>query len=191
MEGHVQEIEGIIRLRRGDLEGMHVLVRAHSLKALRTAYLITHDRASAEDVVQSAFIRAYQRIGSFDLNRPFGPWFLRIVVHEAMDAARGTHSGASAPGGDAESHLQDLPDKSAGPEETLEWAELRREVWEALESLPPKQRAAVVMRYYLEMSEDEMARELGIPLGTVKSRLHAARGHLRRLLRPLLFQEVK
>ena len=70
----MQEIEGIIRLKRGEIDGMHILVRVHSLRALRAAYLITHDQALVEDVVQDAFIRAYQGIAGFDLKRPFGPW---------------------------------------------------------------------------------------------------------------------
>jgi len=187
----VQELEGIIRLKRGEIDGMQILVRVHSLKALRTAYLITHDQALAEDVVQDAFIRAYQGIAGFDLKRPFGPWFLRIVVREAIDAARRASPNREVRGIDAQEVLRRLPDITAGPEEALEWAELHQEVWRALGTLPAKQRAAIVMRYYLELSEDEMARELGIAPGTVKSRLHVARTRLRTLLRPLLFQEVK
>lgn len=186
----MQEIEGIIRLKRGDISGMCVLVRVHSLKAVRTAYLITRDQPMAEDAVQDAFLRAYERIASFDVSRPFGPWFLRIVVREAIDAVQRASPGRRPAGADAEEVVRHLPDVSAGPEEALEWAELRRDVWEALGTLPAKQRAAVVMRYYLDLSENEMARELGIAPGTVKSRLHSARNGLRRLLRPLLFEEV-
>jgi len=187
----VQELEGIIRLKRGDIDGMRILVRIHSLKALRTAYLITHDQALAEDAVQDAFIRASERIASFDLTRPFGPWFLRIVVRQAIDAARRASPTREVRGMEAQEVLHRLPDITAGPEEALERAVVRQEVWETLEKLPAKQRAAIVMRYYLELSEDEMALELGIAPGTVKSRLHVARNRLRTLLRPLLFQEVK
>lgn len=187
----MRELEGIIRLRRGEIDGMHILVRLHSLKAVRVAYLITRDQVLAEDVVQDAFLRAYERIASFDITRPFGPWFLRIVVREAVDTARCSSHRREARGLDAEEILDLLSDISPGPEQSLEWAELRREVWDALGMLPPKQRAVIVMRYYLDLSEEEMARELGISAGTVKSRLHVARGHLRRLLRPLFVQEVK
>ena len=187
----MHEIEGIIRLKRGDIDGMHILVCAHSLKALRTAYLITRDRALAEDVVQDSFLRAYERISSFDISRPFGPWFLRIVVRQAIDAAQRASPGFESRGSDAEEVLSRIPDVGTGPEERLEWTELREEIWNALEQLPPKQRAAIVMRYYLDLSEDEMARELGIAPGTVKSRLHVARSRLKALLRPSRFQEVK
>lgn len=187
----MQELEGIIRLRRAEIDGLQILVRLHSLQALRTAYLITRDQTLAEDVVQDAFIRASERIASFDITRPFGPWFLRIVVHEAIDAARRASLGREARGPDAEEVLRHLPDIAPSLEQALEWAELRREVWEVLETLPPKQRAVVVMRYYLGLSEEEMAHELGVAPGTVKSRLHTARNRLRRLLHPLLFQEVK
>jgi RNA polymerase sigma-70 factor, ECF subfamily len=187
----LQELESIIRLRRGEIDGMHILVRLHSLKAVRTAYLITRNQALAEDVVQDAFLRIYERIGSFDITRPFGPWFLRIVVREAIDAARIASPGREARSQDMEPILDSLPDLSRGPEQALEQAELRREVWDALGRLPPKQRAVVVMRYYLDLSEEEMAHELDVSPGTVKSRLHIARQRLRRMLRPLLVQEVK
>jgi RNA polymerase sigma-70 factor (ECF subfamily) len=72
------------------------------------------------------------------------------------------------------------------PEYLLEQAETRQEVWSALGRLSPPHRAAVVQRYYLDMSETEMAVNLGCPSGTIKSRLHAARTHLRLLLQPYL-----
>jgi RNA polymerase sigma-70 factor (ECF subfamily) len=187
----MHEIEGIIRLKRGDIDGMRVLVAVHSLKALRTAYLITGDRHLAEDVVQDAFIRAAKRIGSFDVNRPFGPWFLRIVAREAIDALQRTSPPGEARGTDMDAVLRGLPDLTPGPEEMLELQEVRGEVWTALGELSAKQRAAVVMRYYLDLSEDEMARELNVAPGTVKSRLHVARHRLRALLRPSFFGEVK
>ncbi len=84
----------------------------------------------------------------------------------------------------AEEALLRLADPGAGPQEAAERAEARRRVWDALKTLPPAQRAAVVGRYYLRMSVTEMAENVSSPPGTIKSRLHAARDRLSKLLRP-------
>src|SRR5690349_19424198 len=83
----MEEQTAIALLQRGDIAGLATLVRLYQVRAIRAAYLITRDRALAEDVVQAAFIRAYQRIGQFDPRRPFGPWFLRCVTRDAVKVA--------------------------------------------------------------------------------------------------------
>jgi RNA polymerase sigma-70 factor (ECF subfamily) len=69
----MEEAEAIAQLRQGDVRGLDALVRGHQVQAVRTAYLITRDRALAEDIVQAAFVRGYERIEQFDTGRPFGP----------------------------------------------------------------------------------------------------------------------
>ncbi len=174
------EHEAIERLRAGDIRGLEALVRTHYVPAVRAAYLITRDRAEAEDIVQAAFLRAYERIDQFDAARPFGPWFLRSVTNSALTATTRRARHVSWEGATAAATDPDL-----GPDELLAGAETRAEVWAALGQLPPAQRAAVVLRYYLELSETDLAAELACPPGTVKWRLHAARQRLRALLRPL------
>jgi len=184
----MDEQEAIARLKRGDIGGLEALVRKYQVQAVRAAYLITRDRALAEDIMQEAFLRAYERIDQFDAGRPFGPWFLRSVVNDAVKAAahRERHvSLESGSEGDEASLADLLADPSPGPADLVEAAETRQAVWAALGRLPPAQRAAIVLRYYLGLSEAEMADELACPPGTVKWRLHAARRRLRRLLRPL------
>ncbi len=80
----MEEQEAIARLKRGDVGGLEALVHKYQVKAVRTAYLVVRDRALAEDIVQAAFLRAYERIGQFDAGRPFGPWFLRSVAYEFL-----------------------------------------------------------------------------------------------------------
>jgi RNA polymerase sigma-70 factor, ECF subfamily len=178
----VDEQRAIERLKRGDIGGLEALVRAHQIRALRTAYLVTRDRALAEDVVQHSFLRAYERIGGFDAQRPFGPWFLRSVVNEAVKAASGRER--LVPLEEAPQDESILADAGHGPDDLAERAEVRRKVWESLGKLPPAQRAAIVQRYYLGISEAEMAEGGNTPPGTVKWRLHAARRSLSRMLRP-------
>jgi RNA polymerase sigma-70 factor (ECF subfamily) len=184
----MEEQEAIARLKRGDIGGLEALVRKYQVQAVRTAYLIIRDRALAEDIVQTAFLRAYERIGQFDIGRPFGPWFLRSVVNDAVKAAARRKRQVSlkaSPEGEETSLADLLADPAPGPDDLVEAAEIRRIVWNALGKLPPAQRAAIVLRYYLDLSGAEMADELACPPGTVKWRLHAARKRLRTLLRPL------
>ena len=73
------------RLSRGDIAALGTLVRRYQTKALRAAYLITHDLAQAEDVVSNAFLRVFERAEQYDSQRAFGPWFYRIVVNDAIE----------------------------------------------------------------------------------------------------------
>ena len=184
----MEEQEAIARLKRGDIGGLEALVRKYQVQAVRTAYLIIRDRALAEDIVQAAFLRAYERIGQFDAGRSFGTWFLRSVVNDAVKAVARRERQVSLEAGSEEEEISRadlLADPGPDPEDLVEAAEIRRTVWAALGKLPPAQRAAIVLRYYLDLSEAEMADELACPPGTFKWRLHAARKRLRTLLRPL------
>lgn len=177
----MDDIQSIARLREGDIGGLEALVERYQIRALRAAYLITHDRALAEDVVQTAFLRVYRSIEKYDLSRPFAPYFMRIVVNGAIQAARrsGRHLTLESDDFSWEDLIaSDTPD----PQTEAEAAELRDHIGQALGSLTTEQRAAVVMRYYLGLSESEMSAMLALPAGTVKWRLHAARKQLRVLL---------
>ena len=180
----MDEKQAIARLKQGDMGGLEVLVRTYQLQAIRAASLIVGDRALAEDIVQNAFIRAGERIVQFDAQRPFGPWFLRSVVHDAIKAADRQKRLVSLDQNDEEGYL-DLVDPEDLPEEQVEARETAQAVWQALCKLPPNQRAAIIMRYYLGMREDELTAELHGPPGTIKWWLHAARQRLANLLRPM------
>jgi RNA polymerase sigma-70 factor (ECF subfamily) len=181
----LDEQQAIRRMKRGDIGGLAMLVRRYEVQAVRTAYLVTHDRLLAEDVVQSAFLRAYQRISQFDDARPFAPWFMRSVINAAIQSAKQQQRDLSldAPAAGDVTFADLLPDPAPGPHDEIERAELREAVWEALDKLSPEQRATVVMRYFLGMGDDEMSDELDCSPVTVRWRLHAARKQLRVLLR--------
>jgi RNA polymerase sigma-70 factor (ECF subfamily) len=177
----VEEQDAVRRLKRGEIAGLEFLVQRYQARAVRAAYLVTRDRGVATELVQSAFVRAYERIGTFDDGRPFGPWFLKLVLNDAIKAA-------ARRAREVVLETSDVAGPPADPEPTpearLERAETAEEVWSALARLPPAQRAAVVQRYYLELSEAEMARASACRPSTIKWRLHAARKRLRSLLRP-------
>ncbi|MBN8634383.1 MAG: sigma-70 family RNA polymerase sigma factor [Anaerolineae bacterium] len=180
----MNDLQAILRLKFGDIGGLDALVARYQVRALRTAFLITQDAALAQDVVQDAFLSAYRAIHGFQLGRPFAPWFMRIVVNGAIQTARrGQHYTA------LDTDEDDDLDLSAGIsavslEQTVEAAQTEAAIWAALADLTPERRAVIVLRYYLELSENEMAAHLAIPVGTVKSRLHAAKRQLRDRLTP-------
>ena len=181
----VDEAEALLRVQRGDISGLEVLVRRYQVQAARAAYLVVRDTGIAQDVVQAAFVRAFERIGRFDTGRPFGPWFLKLVLNDAIKAVnrRGRELSLDATT-TAGLESDRIVDSSIGPELSFEQAETADQVWAALARLTPAQRAAVVQRYYLGLSEAEMTTVLGCPPSTIKARLHAARERLRTLLRP-------
>ena len=179
----MEEQRAIARLKQGDLHGLEALVQAHQALAVHTAFLIVADRAQAEDIAQTAFLKAAKTIGQFDASRPFRPWFLRMVVNDSIKAARRQQRTPSL---DAlsETVLPWLTDPAPGPQEIVEAGDLQRVVWDALRQLSPEQRAVIVQRHFLEMDEAEMVQELQRPPSTVKWWLHTARARLKSLLRP-------
>ncbi|MCC6300719.1 MAG: RNA polymerase sigma factor [Anaerolineales bacterium] len=178
----MDEKQAIQRLKSGDIGGLEFIVARHQVKALRAAYLITRDLALAEDVVQDCFIRAFHAIRGFDSARPFEPWFMRSVVNAAVKimqkSARQIEVGDEAD----ESVLVELAARVESVESQVESGEVQDQIWEAMRKLSPRQRAVIVQRYFLEMSEKEMAEESGAAVGTVKWLLNAARERLRGLL---------
>jgi len=174
------EVDAIRRLKNGDIGGLDVLAPRYQVKAVRAAFLIVHDEQAAEDIAQETFIRVFERIRGFDESRPFGPYLLRSVVNAALDAAQKSSKREQATG-DLES-VEGLLEQAITVEAQAGLNALKRDIHHALEQLSPRQRAAVVMRYYLEMSEKEMAESLNAAPGTVKWLLNAARERLRDLL---------
>jgi RNA polymerase sigma-70 factor, ECF subfamily len=174
----------VARLKDGDIGGLEVLVRRYQLKAVRAAYLITRDRLLAEDLVQTAFLRAFERIDQFDITREFGPWFLRSVINDALKAVNraGRSISWEQVFDDPAGETPELTLSEAGPAELFEQTETRLTIGAALDRLTPPQRAVIVLRFYLGFSEAETAEQLECPPGTVKWRLHAARQHLQTLL---------
>lgn len=187
-EDDVDEKQAIQRLKRGDIGGLEFLVSRYQWKAVRAAYLITRDLALAEDVVQECFVQAYRAIHRFDAARPFEPWFMRSVVNAAVkimqkSARQVPLSGTSQVGEDAdESVFAELISTVESVEAQIESREVQDQIWNAMQKLSPRQRAVIVQRYFLEMSESEMAEESGTAIGTVKWMLNAARERLRGLL---------
>ena len=131
----MEEQQAIARLKQGDLSGLEALVRGYQVLAVHAAYLIVADRSLAEDIVQSAFLKAAKKIDQYDSQRPFRPWFLRMVVNDCIKAARRQKRELSLDQ-PSDAILAWLTDQAPGPERLLEANELRQSVWDALLQLP-------------------------------------------------------
>jgi RNA polymerase sigma-70 factor, ECF subfamily len=176
----MDELEAIRLLKNGQVEYLDVLVRKYQLKAIRAAYLITQDRGLAEDVVQETFIKMYKRIHQFDESRPFLPYFLRSVINAALNTVRG--NSRVVPLEQDIVVTEDLLEKARVVESQVEYRQLIEEIQASIAKLNPRQRAVIVQRYYLEMSENEMVLEMDVPPGTIKWLLHSARKQLARVM---------
>ena len=179
----MEEKQAIQRLKNGDISGLEFLVDCHQTKAVCTAYLITRDVGLAEDIVQDTFIHVYRSIRGFDATRPFGPWFMRSVVNASVKMMQRSARQVQGWDDSDESLLAELVTRVESVEAQVESIEIQNQIWDAMQKLSPRQRAAIVQRYFLEMSEKEMAEESGSAVGTIKWMLNAARERLRGLLK--------
>jgi RNA polymerase sigma-70 factor (ECF subfamily) len=166
--------EALRRCQAGDIAGLDALVARHQLAALRIAYLLMQDRSLAEDIVQESFLLAYRHAGQFRSGTPFAPWFHRIVLNAARQHLRAATRRR-------ETSLDLLDPRSpqrlpvvSDPLRHAERAEVRAAVTHVLRLLTHKQREVLVLRYYGGYKDNEIARALGLPAGTVRWRLHAA-----------------
>jgi RNA polymerase sigma-70 factor (ECF subfamily) len=178
----MDEQQAIQRLKNGEISGLEYLVAQYQLQAIRAAFLITRDSGLAEDIVHDAFIHAYHAISNFDATRSFKPWFLRSVVNASVKvmqrSARQVEVGDDAD----ETVFADLARRVESVESQVESIEVQDQIWAALQKLSPRQRAVIVQKYYLGMSEAEMAAQSDTARGTIKWLLNAARERLRELL---------
>ncbi len=132
--------------------------------------------------MQESFLQAYRSIHRFDAARSFEPWFLRSVVNASVKMMQRSARQVDV-GDDADETLfAELTARAESVEEQVESIEIQNQIWDAMQTLSPRQRAVIVQRYFLEMSEKEMAVESGSAVGTVKWMLNAARERLHALL---------
>lgn len=164
----------IRRAQSGDRGAFGELFQAYQVKAFRTAYLITRDRHLAEDMTQEAFVRAYLAIKRCDPDRPFAPWFFRILINICRTTVERRGRQVSV----AQVPEEPTVDDGLGP------IDARAVVWRALQRLEPVHRDPLMLRYYHQFTDPEIAEALDLPLGTVKSRLHKARKLLEEQLGP-------
>ena len=154
------------------------LVDRHGRAVYNLTYRLLGNTADAEDISQESFLKAFQRLETFDLNRPFAPWLLRIAHNTAIDALR------RAPPTERNLEQADVVvTNDPGPSDALERAELRTLLERGLDRVRPAYRAALVLRYQEGLGYADMSLVMGVPEGTAKTYVHRARRELADVLR--------
>jgi len=163
----------VARARAGDTAAFERLVERYQRVLFTVALRMLGDYDAASDAAQTAFIKAYEKLDTFDPTRRFFSWIYRILVNECLNARRDDRPFEPIP-----------PDLTAAgtPAEFFEAAERRQRVQAAILALPIDYREVVVLRYFTELSYDEIGEVLHVPAKTVKSRLHTAKERLAALL---------
>ena len=167
------EPEVIARARAGDVRAFESMVRAYQADVFRFAYHLTRSRATAEDVTQEAFLKAFRALDSFKGQAKFTSWLLRIVRNCSVDAYRKTHR-------ESPTDLHDEGSPARGPERAspIAASEERARIHEAIRRLPQNLREPFVVIEILGFNYQEASVILDTRIGTIKSRMHRARAAL-------------
>ena len=158
----------IQRARRGDAEAFGELVLRYQTSVFNVCYRLLHERLEAEDMTQETFLRARDRLHSFDEERLFSPWIRRVAANVCLNHLESQKRTVAL----EEEHDAD---ESQRPEKQVEVRERSEQIRRALASLPARYRVVIELRHYQELSYEQIAAELDIPLSDVKSHLFRAR----------------
>jgi RNA polymerase sigma-70 factor (ECF subfamily) len=175
----------IVRIRDGNLECLGELYERYKTSVYRTALAITRDERAAEDILQEAFLRVYTYADRIDESVSLGPWLYRVTVNLAYSWTSRVKRWLCT--------IQDTLDRLASPaqwhpEALAEEQEWREVLQQAIDALPPRHRVVIILHYLEDLSLREIAYVVGVPEGTVKSRLYYARERLRKVI---LEQEIR
>jgi RNA polymerase sigma-70 factor, ECF subfamily len=186
------DLELMLRVSRGDADSFGVLLNRHRGPLLSYFVRMVRDRALAEDLAQEAFLRVYQARERYQPEARFTTWLYRIATNLALNALRDRHSepvvleAALDSGNESTSPLDRAPDGRPTVEERLAESDRQRFIRQAIEALPEKQRAAVILHKYQDVDYRQIASILKVSESAVKSLLFRAYESLRTRLEPLL-----
>jgi len=175
-----EEQAWVIQAQQGKEEAFTRLVETYQTPVFNLCYRMLGDPELAEDAAQEAFLRAYQHLHRYDQKRPFATWLLSIAAHYCIDRLRRRKfSMFSMDAEDEQGNTFELPDPdSPNPETQSIKGQMRERVHSMLKDLNETDRAAIIMRYWYDYSEIEIAESLHLTVSAVKSRLHRARKEL-------------
>jgi len=190
--GGISDAVAVERTLAGEREAYRVLVERHSAYVYRVAYRMTGNSHDAEEVVQEAFLRAYQKLQQFAGNANFGTWVYRIAANYAIDRLRQKKNEESRrevstrkPESDTEADpLSQIRDQSPNPERLAGSAQLATKMQQALQALTPAERTAIVMRHWDGCRIDEIAAVLKSNNSATKNTVFRAVQKLRQALKP-------
>ena len=176
----------VAQAQKGSQEAFAALVHAHQDAVYSLCYRMTGNPAEAEDLAQESFLRFYRSLDRFRAGTPLRPWLHKITVNVCLDALRRRKetplSLDELPEGPPPPHS---PQREPTPEESCLSREVRLDVQSALLHLPGDYRAVLVLRYLEDLSYQEIAAALGVPVSTVETRIFRAKRRLGHLLAPL------
>lgn len=160
----------ILRARRGETEAFGELVRRAQTAVFNVCYRLLGERREAEDLTQETFLRAWERLHTFDVERPFLPWIRRVAANLCLN-----HLSARPPDSPELDEERDRANPESRPPQLVEQRQQSGQIRAALLSLPPRYRLVIELRHFQELSYDEIAQTLNRPLSDVKSDLFRAR----------------
>ena len=192
MEGEA-ELTLVGRLQDGDASALEELMECYAARVYRLVYAVTRNSHDAEEVVQDVFLSIFRKVGTFEGRAALGTWIYRVAMNAALNKRRGAQSAVEAPLDDhlpafkPDGHREGataflLSDWSRTPEDELLSREARVVLNRALDALPARYRAVLILRDVEGLSNDETSTALAEPIGAVKSCLHRARMALREQL---------
>jgi RNA polymerase sigma-70 factor (ECF subfamily) len=186
----VRDRDLVEEARGGDVEAFRALVERHSTNVFRTAYRITGNRQTAEDLVQETFLKIHRQLPRFDSRAKFGTWLYRIATNCAIDHVRKEKRRAARALMEGDGALEGMVSAQPGADRLVWSAEVGRIVRRVLAELSPRERAAFVMRHYEGRSIAEIAELLGIRTNACKSTVFRAVSKLRTALAPVLAERA-
>jgi len=177
----------MLRVRDGDRDAFRALYDRFASRAFAFAYRYTRERAAAEDLVQEAFLRVYRARASYVPTAKFATWFYRILTNLCLSRRKSREVPLDVIGDSDASMAPALEDqRDPDPAEALQTRELRERVRQAIAALPPRQRTAVLLRRFDDLSQAEVGEVMRMSEKAVKSLLARARESLRRTMEDLI-----
>ena len=183
VQSELRDEEVVGRVLAGETALFEILMRRYNQRLYRVSRVILRDDSEAEDVMQDAYVRAYEHLGQFAGRAAFSTWLTRIAIHEALarKRKRGRMDELDAFPANGES-MEIMKSSAPSPEAGTATAEARELLEQAIDNLPEAYRAVVMLREVEEMSVAETAESLGVSDAVVKTRLHRAHAMLRKEL---------
>jgi len=184
LQDDAEERQLLSRSAAGDQDAFRQLVLRHHRRVVNIAYRALGDAGLAEDVAQEVFIKVFRHLPSYRHEKPFVHWLHRVAANTVTDAARRHRDVQSL-----DSMAQPPAGQGGDPQDVAAQHDLQRSVRRAIATLPPHYRDTLALQVYHDLSYEEIARTLDVPIGTVMSRLNAAKRLLRDRLQGLADRE--